>query len=372
LKSEKNKTAATPHDGAKSSEVLIKGNLALCEGAIAGGLDAYYGYPITPQNEVPEYMSRRLTSLGKVFIQAESELASINMVMGSAVAGFRAMTSSSSPGISLMQEGISYLAGCELPALIVNVQRGGPGLGNISGSQQDYFQAVKGGGHGDYHLITLAPATIQEMYDFAKESFALAEKYRNPVMILTDGVLAQMMEPASIPAEPPPPPSRTTSSWALNGASGGRAPRLIRSLLMAEGALEKHNWHLKEKYDEIIKNEVRCESYLTDDADIILVAYGIAARISRSAVLITRKNGIKAGLIRPITLWPFPYDMIHRAASDGKPRKKFLVVELNLGQMVEDVRLGLDGKADVEFLGRPGGGLPTAEEIFEKIKSIVI
>jgi len=362
----KKSTDSTHND----NKVLLKGNIALCEGAIAGGLDAYYGYPITPQNEVPEYMSRRLSSLGKVFIQAESELASINMVMGSAVAGFRAMTSSSSPGISLMQEGISYLAGCELPALIVNVQRGGPGLGNISGSQQDYFQAVKGGGHGDYHLLTLAPSTVQEMYDFARESFVLAEKYRNPVMILSDGVLAQMMEPVNLPTNPTPPP-RNTSSWALNGASGGRPPRLIRSLLMAEGALEKHNWHLKEKYDEIKKNELRCDTHLIEDAQVILVAWGIGARISKSAVSLARQNGIKAGLIRPITLWPFPYQTIYNAATKVNTVKKFLVVELNLGQMIEDVQLALKGKVETEFLGRPGGGLPTAVEIFEKIKTII-
>ncbi|MDI6757698.1 MAG: 3-methyl-2-oxobutanoate dehydrogenase subunit VorB [Endomicrobiia bacterium] len=352
----------------------MKGNIAVCEGALAGGLDAYYGYPITPQNEVPEYMSRKLPALGKIFIQAESELASINMVMGTAVAGFRAMTSSSSPGISLMQEGISYLAGCELPCLIVNVQRGGPGLGNISGSQGDYFQATKGGGHGDYRLIVFSPASVQEMYDLARSSFAIAEKYRNPVMILTDGVSGQMMEPILIEDDAAP-SERAASTWALDGCRG-REPRLIRSLLMAEGALERHNLDLDKKYARIKKNETRCETFKTDDAEVIIVATGIAARIAMAAVNAARAQCFKVGLIRPVTLWPFPDEVI-RAAADGggnnsalRP-KNFLVVELNLGQMVEDVRLAVDGKVPVSFLGRPGGGLPTIEEISAKIRTLL-
>jgi len=350
--------------------ILMKGNIAICRGALAGGLDAYYGYPITPQNEIPEYMSRKLPERGKVFIQAESELASINMVLGSAVAGFRAMTSSSSPGISLMQEGISYLAGCELPCLIVNVQRGGPGLGNIAGSQSDYFQAVKGGGHGDYRLIVYSPSGVQEMYEIARSAFVVAEKYRNPVMILTDGFSGQMMEPVLLPPDTSPPP-RATASWALDGCRG-RAPRLTRSLLMADGALEKHNLKLRDKYETVKKNETRCETYLTDDAEVIIVAAGIAARIARAVVNSARSGGSKVGLIRPVTLWPFPQEVIRAsAANKGGKLKGFLTVELNMGQMVEDVRLAVDGKAPVEFLGRPGGGLPTTEEILAAVRKIL-
>lgn len=359
---------------ANKSVSLMKGNIAICEGALAGGLSAYYGYPITPQNEVPEYMSRKLPAMGKIFIQAESELASINMVMGTAVAGFRAMTSSSSPGISLMQEGISYLAGCELPCLIVNVQRGGPGLGNISGSQSDYFQAVKGGGHGDYRLIVFSPGSVQEMYEFARASFAIAEKYRNPVMILTDGITGQMMEPILIEDDAAP-SARAASTWALDGCLG-RKPRLVRSLLMAEGALERHNLDLDKKYARIKKNETRSETFKTDDAEVIIVATGIAARIARAVVNAARAQGSKVGLIRPVTLWPFPDEVI-RAAADGGDNnfasrpKNFLVVELNLGQMVEDVRLAINGKVPVSFLGRSGGGLPTIEEISAKVRTLL-
>ncbi len=346
----------------------MKGNIAIAQGAIDGGLDAYFGYPITPQNEIPEFMSKKLPEINKVFIQAESELASINMVMGSAVAGFRSMTSSSSPGISLMQEGLSYLCGCELPCLIVNVQRGGPGLGNISGSQADYFQTVKGGGHGDYRLIAFAPDSVQEMYDFSLLSFELSEKYRNPVMILTDGVLGQMMEPIVVAIHEPRATShepRATKNWALDGCAG-RKPRLIRSLLMVEGELEKHNWHLNRKYDDITKSEVKYEIVGHKDADVFIVAYGIVARICKSVI---KDAGSKVGLIRPITLWPFPSEIISEIASPGK--KKFLTVEMNLGQMVEDVKLSVNGKSPVEFLGRPGGGLVTAEEILQKLKGML-
>lgn len=358
-------------------KVLMKGNIAIALGAIDGGLAAYYGYPITPQNEIPEYMSQKLPELNKVFIQAESEFAAISMVMGSAVAGARAMTSSSSPGISLMQEGISYLAGCELPCLIVNVQRGGPGLGNISGSQADYFQAVKGGGHGDYRVLVLAPDSVQEMYDFSRDAFDLAEKYRNPVMILTDGISGQMMEPieirgrksASADAAHLPKGAdagRLEKEWVLDGCKG-RKPRLIRSLLMAEGALEKHNLKLLKKYEKIERNEVRFEEVMTGDAEILLVAYGIAARICKSVVKAARAAGLKVGLLRPITLWPFPSAAINDIALKAK---KLLVVEMNNGQMVEDVKLSVNGKAPVEFLGCPGGGLVTAEGILQKLKEI--
>ncbi|OQA91447.1 MAG: 2-oxoglutarate oxidoreductase subunit KorA [Elusimicrobia bacterium ADurb.Bin231] len=350
-----------------SNKILMKGNIALCEGAIAAGCDAYFGYPITPQNEVPAYMSGKMVQLDRVFVQAESEISAINMVFGAAVCGKRAMTSSSSPGISLKQEGISYLCACELPCLIVNVQRGGPGLGNIAGSQADYFQATKGGGHGDYRMIVLAPYSVREMYEFANISFQLSEKYRNPVMILTDGIIGQMMEPVSIEDNKREPITRSsTDGWCLGGCLG-REPRSIKSLFMTEGVLEKHNYHLKNKYDLIKKNEVRYEEYLTEDAAIVVIAYGISARIAKSAVRKLREDGIKAGFIRPITLWPFPYDKISEVSSCVK---KILVAEMNLGQMVEDVRLAVNGKCPVEFIGHPGGGLFTDTEIKEKLASM--
>ncbi|MDR1940770.1 MAG: 3-methyl-2-oxobutanoate dehydrogenase subunit VorB [Endomicrobium sp.] len=344
---------------------LVKGNVALCEGAITAGLHAYFGYPITPQNEVPAYMSRKMVELGRVFIQGESEIASANMVLGAAVTGKRAMTSSSSPGMSLKQEALSYMAGMEIPALIVNVQRGGPGLGNISGAQSDYFQAVKGGGHGDYRLIVLAPNCAQEMYETAYDSFDLAEKYRTPVMILSDGIVGQMMEPVEF--NRPEIKEFANKDWALTGCMQ-REPRSIKSLLMREGSLERHNIDLQEKYEIISKNEVQYESYLTDDAQIIITAFGIASRISKSAVKLARKNGIKAGLLRPKTLWPFPSKIISELA---KPQTAFLCVELNHGQMVEDVRLAVNGKSRVEFLGKGGGGIINEIEILEKIKKLV-
>ncbi|MBN1823787.1 MAG: 3-methyl-2-oxobutanoate dehydrogenase subunit VorB [Endomicrobiales bacterium] len=346
---------------------LVKGNIALCEGAIAAGCKAYFGYPITPQNEVPAHMSKRMVELGRVFLQAESELAAVNMVLGASAAGYRAMTSSSSPGISLKQEGISYLAGMELPAVIANIQRGGPGLGNIAGSQADYFQAVKGGGHGDYRMIVLAPYSVQEMYDHAYLAFELADKYRNPVMLLTDGVVGQMMEPiearaGNLDAEK----KYFNKDWVLDGCAG-RKPRLLRSLLMAEGDLEKHNRELEKKYKSMSSDEVRFESLETDDAEIVVVAYGISARVAKTAVKKARQEGIKAGLIRPVTLWPFPSKTINENARSGR---KFLVAEMNLGQMVEDVKLAVSGRCPVEFLGRPGGGLVNEQEIFENIQAM--
>ena len=340
---------------------LIKGNIALCEGAIAAGCMAYFGYPITPQNEVPAHMSKRMVELGRVFLQAESELAAINMVLGASVTGTRAMTSSSSPGISLKQEGISYLAGCELPAVIANVQRGGPGLGNIAGSQGDYFQAVKGGGHGDYRMPVLAPYSVQDMFDFAVLAFDLAEKYRTPAMILADGIIGQMMEPAEI--DKPVVRNTYDRSWILDGAKG-REPRSVKSLLMSEGLLEKHNYKLAEKYEEIKKNEVRYEAYNIEDAEIILVAFGISARVAKAAMKRARGQGVKAGCIRPITLWPFPEKAVAEAA---KPGRKFLVVEMNMGQMVEDVRLAVNGKCPVHFYGLPGGTPVNADEVLKTI-----
>ncbi|MEW6556472.1 MAG: 3-methyl-2-oxobutanoate dehydrogenase subunit VorB [Elusimicrobiota bacterium] len=350
-----------------NDKILMKGNIALCEGAIAAGVDAYFGYPITPQNEVPAYMSKRMVELGRVFIQSESELSAINMVFGAAVCGKRTMTTSSSPGISLKQEGISYLCACELPCLIVNIQRGGPGLGNIAGSQADYFQATKGGGHGDYRMIILAPYSVKELYDFSYLAFDLADKYRNPVMILSDGVVGQMIEPITTVHE-------FTSSrvheknWKLDGCAG-REPRFIRSLIMEEGELEKHNWHLNEKYDEIKKKEVRCEVDFIDDAEIVIVAFGIVARICKSVIKKLRQANNKIGFVRPITLWPFPEKIITEIA---RKAKKILVAEMNMGQMVEDVKLAVNGICPVEFIGRPGGGVFDEEGIIGKIKKIQI
>lgn len=346
---------------------LIKGNIALCEGAIAAGCMAYFGYPITPQNEVPAHMSKRMVELGRVFLQAESELAAVNMVLGASVTGTRAMTSSSSPGMSLKQEGISYLAGCELPAVIVNVQRGGPGLGNIAGSQADYFQATKGGGHGDYRLIVLAPHSAQEMYDHARLAFDLADKYRNPVMILADGVVGQMMEPVSLDAPAIDAAELPKKAWALDGCAG-REPRSVRSLLMAEGALEAHNLDLQKKYAEITRAETRCEEKGTEDADVIIVAFGISARIAKAAARTARQKGLKAGVIRPITLWPFPSEAIARAALPGR---KFIALEMNHGQMVEDVRLAVNGKCPVEHMGRAGGGIVDEQDVVEKITELL-
>ncbi|MBI4839141.1 MAG: 3-methyl-2-oxobutanoate dehydrogenase subunit VorB [Nitrospirae bacterium] len=346
-------------------KVLMKGNEAIAEAAVKAGCGFYAGYPITPQNEIPEYLSWRMPEAGGIFIQAESELSAINMVFGASAAGARAMTSSSSPGISLKQEGISYLAGAELPAVIVNIQRGGPGLGNISGSQADYFQAVKGGGHGDYKLLVYAPWNLQEMWDLTMKAFDKADEYRNPVMILADGVLGQMMEPLiqteyKQPVLPP-------KDWALTGCAG-REPNVIKSLYMQEGMLEKKNWLLKEKYDRMCQNEVMYGALYLDDADIIITAYGSTARIALSAIRRLKKEGVKAGLFRPVTLFPFPEKQI-AGLCGGK--RRFLTIEMNMGQMVEDVRLAVNGKAPVDFYGRPGGGLPTPEELCEVIlKSI--
>ncbi|MDI6782860.1 MAG: 3-methyl-2-oxobutanoate dehydrogenase subunit VorB [bacterium] len=341
---------------------LMRGNDAVGEGAIRAGCRFYAGYPITPQNELIAYMAARMMEVNGTFIQAESELAAVSMVFGASLAGARAMTSSSSPGISLKQEGISYLAGCRLPSVIVNVMRGGPGLGNIAGAQSDYFQATKGGGHGDYHLIVLAPSSVQEMANFTYQAFDLADKYRTPVMLLTDGILGQMSEPLVLPE------MRSLDfpekDWALTGCKN-RKPRSIQSLYLGQGVLEEHNRNLQRIYQEIAKNDIRYQDYLIDDAEYVVVAFGSVARIGRAAVDILRKQGIKAGLIRPITLYPFPFDHISQVA--GKV-KGFLTVEMNLGQMVEDVRQAVFGKAPVEFYGRTGGGIPEVEVIVEKMK----
>jgi 2-oxoglutarate/2-oxoacid ferredoxin oxidoreductase subunit alpha len=349
-----------------AKKILMCGNDACGEGAVLAGCTFYAGYPITPQNELTAYMAKRMYETGGTFIQAESELAAINMVFGAAVAGARAMTSSSSPGVSLKQEGISYMAGCELPCVIVNMQRGGPGLGNIAPAQGDYFQAVKGGGHGDYKLIVLAPSCVQELLDFTSTAFDLADKYRNPVFILGDGLLGQMMEPVKLPNGDRKAPVQYEKNWALTGCKA-RESRIIKSLYLADGALEAHNIKLQEKFGSIKAQEVRVEVLSTRDAEIVLVAYGSAARIAKAAVEMARAKGIKAGLVRPITLWPFPSKTLEEIASKTK---KFLVVEMSAGQMVEDVILSLKGKAQVDFHGRMGGGIPSEEEILHRIEAL--
>jgi len=346
------------------TKVLMCGNEACGEGAVLAGCKFYAGYPITPQNELTAYMAKRMYETDGVFIQAESELAAINMVFGAAASGVRAMTSSSSPGMSLKQEGISYIAACELPCVIVNMQRGGPGLGNIAPSQADYFQAVKGGGHGDYKMIVLAPDSVQELLDYTFLAFDLADKYRNPACILGDGLLGQMMEPLHIPANLQP--KTVEKPWALTGCRG-RQPNIIRSLLLAEGALEEHNKKLQAKYATIKAAEVRAEVFNAKDSDVMLVAYGSIARMAKAAMDDARAQGLKVGLIRPITLWPFPEQVIADAAGRAG---KFLVVEMSAGQMVEDVRLAVNGRAEVHFHGRMGGGIPSEADIVERIEAL--
>ncbi len=341
--------------------ILMKGNEAIGESAIIAGCRHYFGYPITPQNELPAYMAARLPKVGGTFLQAESEVAAINLVFGAAAAGARVMTSSSSPGVSLKMEGISYLSGAELPAVVVNMMRGGPGLGNIAGAQGDYFQAVKGGGHGDYRCIVLAPGSVQELADLTVKAFDLADQYRVVVMLLGDGYTGQMSEPITLPE-----PSGKTfdkSAWSLSGAKG-RAPHIIASMrLNPEKALETLNLRLQAKYAEIEKTENMCESTLVEDAEYLLVGFGLSARICKSAVSTLRRSGMKAGLFRPVTLWPFPSEALAKAAH-GK--KKVLVVEMNAGQMVEDVRLAL-GAAAVDFFGVLGGLTPQVDAIVERI-----
>ncbi|MCX8034447.1 MAG: 3-methyl-2-oxobutanoate dehydrogenase subunit VorB [Thermodesulfovibrio sp.] len=345
------------------NKILMKGNEAIAEAAIQAGMKFYAGYPITPQNEIPEYLSKRLPEVGGVFIQAESETAAINMIYGASACGVRVMTSSSSPGISLKLEAISYMAGAELPAVIVNIMRGGPGLGNISGSQADYFQAVKGGGHGDYHLLVYAPFSVQELWDYTIRAFEKADEWRNPVMILGDGMIAQMMEP--IIQRVPELKVYDKSSWTLTGAKE-RPPRVIRTLFLGEGVLERHNWKLQGKYKQWKEKEVKYETYFIDDAEIIVVAFGSAARISLSAVRKLRQEGIKIGLLRPITLFPFPEEPIRQLAGEVE---KFIVVEFNAGQMVEDVKLAVNGRAEVYLYGRPGGNIVTPEDVYEALSN---
>ena len=343
----------------------MRGNHTVAEAAIRAGCRYYFGYPITPQNETPEYMAERLFKVeGGVFIQAESEIAAINMVIGASMAGARVMTSSSSPGISLKQEGISFLSALELPAVIVNMSRGSPGLGNIAPAQSDYFQATRGGGHGDYRTLVFGPNSCQELADLTYEGFNLADKYRIPVLILGDGMLGQMMEPVELPPEIPL-KKLPHKDWVLTGAKG-RPSRFIRSLILDPIKEEEHNWKLMRKYEKITREEVRWETYFADDAKMMVIAFGIAARIAKGAIKRLREEGVKVGLLRPITLWPFPFRVIKEFS---KKVKHFFVFEMNMGQMVEDVKLGLEGNGEVHFYGRPGGVILTPLEIARVISS---
>ncbi|MDR3565865.1 MAG: 3-methyl-2-oxobutanoate dehydrogenase subunit VorB [Negativicutes bacterium] len=348
-----------------AEKVLMKGNEAIGEASVVAGCRHYFGYPITPQSELIEYMARRMPQVNGVFLQAESEIAAINMVYGAAGAGARVMTSSSSPGISLKQEGLSYIAGAELPCVIVNIVRGGPGLGSIQPGQCDYFQATKGGGHGDYHLIVLTPNSVQEMVDLTILSFDLADKYRTPVMLMGDGALGQMMEPVEFkPSESTPP----AKPWASTGLKGRAKSNVINSLYLQPELLEQHNIRLQQKYDTIRANEVRYETMHTDDADLVLVAYGITSRIAQSAMEKAREQGMKVGLIRPITVWPFPEKAI---AAVAPKVKAFLTLELSAGQMVEDVRLAVNGQKPVYHWGRMGGMIPSPKEVLAQITRIM-
>lgn len=343
------------------NKVLMKGNQAIGEAAVRAGCRYFFGYPITPQSELPEYLSRRLPEVGGVYLQAESETAAIYMVYGAACTGARVMTSSSGPGISLKQEGISFIAAAELPCVIVNIMRGGPGLGGIQPAQSDYFQATRGGGHGDYRTIVLAPASVQEMVDLVGKGFDLADQYRIPVMILGDGVLGQMMESLSFNED-----NKQVGyykPWITTGKKG-RKKNTIVTLYLDPEKLEQHNYHLEKKYQEIRARETRAESYLTEDADIVIVAYGITARVAKAAADMARAEGIKAGVLRPITLWPYPDKELNQAT---RKARKVLTVEMSMGQMVEDVKLAINGRIPVGFYGRPGGVIPTSRAIYEEV-----
>ncbi len=344
----------------------MKGNEALAESAMRAGCRFFFGYPITPQTELAAYMSKRMPKVGGTYLQAESEIAAINMVYGASAAGARVMTSSSSPGISLKSEGVSYMAGADLPGVIINVQRGGPGLGGIQPSQSDYWQATRALGHGDFQIVVYAPSTVQEMCDLAYGAFDVADKYRVPVMILADGMLGQMMEPVVLP-EPIDPADLPEKEWATSGHQNKRAHNVVNSLYLTADELERLNVERYERYAVIKRDEQRAETYLTEDADIVLVAFGASARIAHSAVNTARAQGIKAGLIRPITLWPYPVDAIEATIGTAKA---FLTVEMNMGQMVDDVRLAVNGRVPVEFYGRTGGVIPTPAEVLARIVEI--
>ncbi len=343
----------------------MKGNEALAEAAIRAGCRHFFGYPITPQTEVAAYMSRRMPKLGGTYLQAESEVAAINMVLGAAAAGVRVMTSSSSPGISLKTEGISYIAGSDLPCVIINVQRGGPGLGGIQPSQADYWQATRALGHGDFHVLAFAPNNVQEMVDLVQKAFDLADKYRMPALILADGLLGQMMEPVAFPEEsrvaPPEKP------WAVTGHGGKRSHNVVNSLHLKPERLEETVRERFARYEAIKEKEALSEQYLTQDADIVVVAYGATSRIVKSAVNQARAEGIKAGMLRPITVWPFPTKEVVQASETAKA---FLCVEMSMGQMVDDVRLAVNGRRPVSFFGRTGGMVPSPAEVLEQIKAL--
>ena len=345
-----------------AEKVLMKGNEAIAEAAIIAGCRHYFGYPITPQTEIAAYMAKRMPKIDGTFLQAESEVAAINMVIGVAAAGGRVMTSSSSPGISLKSEGISYLAGCDLPALVINVQRGGPGLGGIQPSQSDYFQCTKGGGHGDYRNIVLAPASVQEMADMTVKGFELADKYRMVSMILADGTMGQMMEPVSLDI---PEQKKYDKPWAVTGTKMQRKHNIVNSLSLIPDELEQLNFERYKKYAQIEENEVMYEEYMMDDAEICVVAYGIAARVSKNAITAARAQGIKVGMIRPITLWPFPKKVLNAAADKVKA---FVTVEMSMGQMIEDVELATRCKKPVLLCNRAGGMIPSPEQVLAKIK----
>lgn len=345
-------------------KVLMKGNEAIGEAAIRSGCKHFFGYPITPQTELSAYMAKKMPKIGGVFLQAESELAAINMVYGAAAAGVRAMTSSSSPGISLKAEGISYIAAADLPCVIVNIVRGGPGLGGIQPAQSDYFQATRGGGHGDYHLIVLAPNSVQELACLTAEAFNLSEEYRIPVMILGDGTLGQMMEPVDF--ESIPEPVFAEKPWAATGTENKREKNVIETLFLEASELEEHVWEREKKYDVVKENLQRYQSHDIDDADVIISSYGITSRVVETAVKTLRSEGIKVGVIRPIALWPFPekaYKTVHP--------KAFLSVEMSTGQMVEDIKLACECSVPVYFFGRTGGVIPTPDEVVAKVKEIL-
>ncbi|WP_322199611.1 3-methyl-2-oxobutanoate dehydrogenase subunit VorB [Acutalibacter intestini] len=347
-------------------KVLMKGNEALAEAAIRAGCRHFFGYPITPQTELAAYMSKRMPKVNGTYLQAESEVAAVNMVLGAAAAGARAMTSSSSPGISLKSEGISYMAGSDLPALIINVQRGGPGLGGIQPSQADYWQATKATGHGDFQILVFAPSTVQEMVDLVSDAFDAADRWRMPAMILADGMLGQMMEPVSLPEEGRA--QLVDKPWAACGHGDSRPHNVINSLYLTPDKLEELVMTRYHRYQLVKEQEQRAEEYLCEDADLVIVAYGASARVARSAVNKAREQGYKVGLIRPITLWPFPVQALKKAAATAK---SFLVVEMSMGQMVDDVRLAIDCQVPVHFYGRTGGMIPTPNQVLEDVERIM-
>ncbi|MFT9495164.1 3-methyl-2-oxobutanoate dehydrogenase subunit VorB [Anaerosolibacter sp.] len=348
------------------AKILMKGNEAIGAAAIKAGCKYFFGYPITPQNELPEFMSRELHKVGGCFVQAESEVSAINMVYGAAGAGARVMTSSSSPGIALKQEGISYIAGAELPCVIVNISRGGPGLGGIQPAQSDYFQSTRGGGNGDYRLLVFAPASLQEAVDCTMEAFDLADYYRNPVMVIGDGMIGQMMEP--IEFNEPVKRELPEKDWATVGTKGARKPNIINSLALDPAELEKHNIKLQAKYKEMEENEVRYEMYNMEDAEVVMISYGTTARIVKNAIAALKEEGINVGLIRPITLWPFPHKAFEEIPGTTKA---LLSVEMSMGQMIDDVKIASSGRWPVHFYGRSGGMIPTPDAIANKVKEIL-